>query len=336
MNKEVSDINKKAIESALMDGDLSKLNPDEKLAHYQSVCETIGLNPLTQPFQYITLNGKLKMYALKGATDQVRKIYQIDCQLTKTEYSEDIYIVTCKVTDSKGRTDEDMGFAKVAGLKGDMLGNAILKAVTKSKRRATLSMCGLGMLDEDEVKSINTDTGSGWGKKEPKDINAKLEEQVKELQLKTGSAEKVAKDKARESLTKTVEESFGVAKDVETLVPPDMQEVTHKDKIQDAEDDMHEALTDIEELGIKSEECKHAAIKSLQKILGKSMQDDPPEKLREWAGGHLSEFTDMCDYYTDQIVTWQKEMNELDFQEVKDFCVEVKGYFVPHIQKEAV
>jgi len=320
MNKEITEINKKAIESALMDGDLSKLSPDEKLAHYQSVCETIGLNPLTQPFQYITLNGKLKMYALKGATDQLRKIYHIDCVLSNTEYTEDIYIVTCKVTDSKGRTDEDMGFAKVAGLKGDMLGNAILKAVTKSKRRATLSMCGLGMLDEDEIKTIKEDTGSGWGKKEPKDINAKLEEQVKELQSKPGSAAKVAK----------------VAKVVEPLDIPEMQEVTHKDKIQDAEDDMHEALTDIEELGIKSEESKHAAIKSLQKILGKSMQDDPPEKLREWAGGHLSEFTDMCDYYTDQIVTWQKEMNEMDFQEVKDFCVEVKGYFVPHIQKEAI
>ena len=127
---EVSQINKKAIESALMDGDLSGLNPDEKLAHYQSVCETVGLNPLTQPFQYITLNGKLKMYALKGATDQLRKIYNINCKITKTEYIEDIYVVTVEVKDIKGRTDEDMGFAKVAGLKGDMLGNAILKAVT--------------------------------------------------------------------------------------------------------------------------------------------------------------------------------------------------------------
>jgi len=69
----------------------------------------------------------------------------------------------------------------------------------------------------------------------------------------------------------------------------------------------------------------------LQKILGNSMQDDPPEKLREWAGEHLSDFTDMCDYYTLQINTWQNEMTELDFQDVKDFCVEVKGYFVPHL-----
>jgi len=203
-----------------------------------------------------------------------------------------------------------MGFAKIAGLKGDMLGNAMLKAVTKAKRRATLSMCGLGMLDEEEIKSINEDTGSGWGKKDPKDINAKLEEQVKDLKSKK--------------------------EPVQPLDIPEMQELTHKDKIQDAEDDMHEALTDIEELGIKSEECKHAAIKSLQEILGNSMQDDPPEKLREWAGHHLSEFTDMCDHYTEQITVWQKEMNELDFQDVKDFCVEVKGYFVPHIQEGAV
>ena len=297
---EVSQINKKAIESALMDGDLSGLNPDEKLAHYQSVCETVGLNPLTQPFQYITLNGKLKMYALKGATDQLRKIYNINCKITKTEYIEDIYVVTVEVKDIKGRTDEDMGFAKVAGLKGDMLGNAILKAVTKGKRRATLSMCGLGMLDEDEIKSINEDTGSGWGKKNPTDINKKLDEQVKELQLKAN------------------------------------QDLTIKDKVQDAEDDMHEALTDMEELGIKSEESKHAAIKSLQDILGNSMQDDSPDILKEWSGHHLSEFTDMCDHYTANIVTWQKEMTEMDFQQVKDFCVEVKGYFVPHIQEGAV
>ena len=249
---EVSQINKKAIESALMDGDLSGLNPDEKLAHYQSVCETVGLNPLTQPFQYITLNGKLKMYALKGATDQLRKIYNINCKITKTEYIEDIYVVTVEVKDIKGRTDEDMGFAKVAGLKGDMLGNAILKAVTKGKRRATLSMCGLGMLDEDEIKSINEDTGSGWGKKNPTDINKKLDEQVKELQLKAN------------------------------------QDLTIKDKVQDAEDDMHEALTDMEELGIKSEESKHAAIKSLQDILGNSMQDDSPDVLKKWTGDHLS------------------------------------------------
>jgi len=296
MTKEISAINKNAIESALMDGDLSKLNPDEKLAHYQSVCETIGLNPLTQPFQYITLNGKLKMYALKGATDQLRKIYQINCEITNTDTTEDIYIVTVKVTDSKGRTDEDMGFAKTAGLKGDMLGNAILKAVTKSKRRATLSMCGLGMLDEDEVKSIKEDIGSGWGKKEPIDINAKLEEQVKELQLKTKNSAKVEKVEKVET-------------PLDVLIPPD--------EIND----------------IKSEEYKNDAINQLKRILNNPNKDNSPLATHKaWAENHLSEFTDMCDYYSTMVSDWQKDMTEADFQEVKDYCIEVKSYFVSQIE----
>ena len=123
---ELQTIDKDAIERALMDGDLSALSADQKLAHYQSVCQTIGLNPLTKPFQYITLNGKLQMYALKGATDQLRKIYKIDCEIANTETKADLYIVQVKVKDKYGRTDEDMGFAKIDGLKGDALGNAML------------------------------------------------------------------------------------------------------------------------------------------------------------------------------------------------------------------
>ena len=168
MSKEVVksvDETQDAIEKCLLDGDLSKLTLDQRLSYYKQVCETVGLNPLTKPFQYIVLNGKLTMYALKGATDQLRKIYNINCTITKEAYIEDIYVVTVEVKDKTGRIDVDMGFAKVAGMKGDMLGNAMLKAVTKAKRRATLSMCGLGMLDEDEVATIQDDKGSGKGKK---------------------------------------------------------------------------------------------------------------------------------------------------------------------------
>ena len=167
-------IDQNAIESALMDGDLSRLSSDQKLSHYQMVCKTVGLNPLTKPFQYITLNGKLQMYALKGATDQLRKIYKIDCEVVKTETLNGLYVVQVKVKDKYGRVDEDMGFAKIENLNGDALGNAMLKAVTKAKRRATLSMCGLGMLDEDEVKSI-----PAQAVRQETDLNEQIEKQLK-------------------------------------------------------------------------------------------------------------------------------------------------------------
>ena len=169
MSKEVIksvDETQDAIEKCLLDGDLSQLSLDQRLSYYKQVCETVGLNPLTKPFQYIVLNGKLTMYALKGATDQLRRIYDISCEVKNTEKIEDLYVVTVKAINNKnGRVDEDMGFAKISGMKGDMLGNAMLKATTKAKRRVTLSMCGLGMLDEDEVATIQDDVGNGKGKK---------------------------------------------------------------------------------------------------------------------------------------------------------------------------
>ena len=39
-------------------------------------------------------------------------------------------------------------------LKGEALANAMMKAETKAKRRATLSICGLALLDELEVETI--------------------------------------------------------------------------------------------------------------------------------------------------------------------------------------
>jgi hypothetical protein len=42
----------------------------------------------------------------------------------------------------------------VTNLKGEALANAFMKAETKAKRRATLSICGLGILDESELDTM--------------------------------------------------------------------------------------------------------------------------------------------------------------------------------------
>jgi len=42
----------------------------------------------------------------------------------------------------------------IAGLRGEAASNAVMKAVTKAKRRVTLSICGLRFLDETEVEDI--------------------------------------------------------------------------------------------------------------------------------------------------------------------------------------
>lgn len=63
-------------------------------------------------------------------------------------------MVVAYVKDRSGRTDCATGAVPLGNLKGEALANALMKAETKAKRRATLSICGLGLLDETEVGSI--------------------------------------------------------------------------------------------------------------------------------------------------------------------------------------
>ena len=63
------------MENVLIKGDLSKLTAEERNSYYTAVCKSVGLNPLTKPLEYITLNGKLRLYALKDCTDQLRTIH---------------------------------------------------------------------------------------------------------------------------------------------------------------------------------------------------------------------------------------------------------------------
>lgn len=144
------------MESVLIKGDLSRLTPEERNSYYRAVCTSVGLNPLTKPLEYITLNGKLRLYALKDCTDQLRSIHKVSVtDMTEAE-RDGVYIVKCKVQNAEGRTDMAIGAVNIANLKGEALANAMMKTETKSKRRATLSICGLGMLDETEVDDIPT------------------------------------------------------------------------------------------------------------------------------------------------------------------------------------
>lgn len=142
------------IEKVLVGGDLSKLSPDQRVLYYNNVCHSIGLNPLTRPFSYLNLNNKLVLYATKDCADQLRAIKGVSITKLEREEAEGLYIVTAYAALATGRQDSDLGAVTIAKLTGDARANAIMKATTKAKRRVTLSICGLGFLDETEIETI--------------------------------------------------------------------------------------------------------------------------------------------------------------------------------------
>jgi hypothetical protein len=142
------------IQELLLTGNIAQFTPAERVQYLVKVCDSLGLNPLTRPIEFMQLNGKLVPYVKRDGTDQLRKINGVSIRITKQEVVGDILFVTTEATDKHGRTDSDVGAINISGLKGEALANATMKAVTKAKRRVTLSICGLGFLDESEIESV--------------------------------------------------------------------------------------------------------------------------------------------------------------------------------------
>ncbi len=176
-----------AVEHALAMNDLSKLTTEQRISYYNAVCESVGLNPLTQPFAYIVLDGRLTLYARKECSEQLRKLNSVSTQIISKQETDDFYEVHVRAGDRTGRVEEDFAslylFDKYnKRLTGTNLANAKMKCVTKAKRRVTLAISGLGVLDESELDSIdqskikvteNPQLPNAFG---PKDVNP--EEQI--------------------------------------------------------------------------------------------------------------------------------------------------------------
>jgi len=212
----MNDITK--IENALIVGDISKLTTDERTKYYLKTCETLGLNPITKPFDYITLNGKLTLYAKRDCTDQLRKLHNVSITITSRTLDGDIYSVTAKAT-TGNRTDESLGAVCLGTAKGEAKANLLMKAETKAKRRVTLSICGLGLLDETEVETVvheNTNLN----------LNPVTQATPKTLPMVQKVTQTVEAQKAKlkeieeqDALIKAVDEFAGIAPKVTTAKP---------------------------------------------------------------------------------------------------------------------
>src|SRR5215831_17780606 len=156
------------IEKVLIAGDLTPLSPEQRLEYYRAVCKSLGLNPLTRPFDYIAFKetenspAKLVLYAKRDAGDQLRKLHGVAVLSCKHSIDEQYATAEVMVQDRTGRTDTGLGMVSLLKYKdgkwikmnGRELANARMKAETKAKRRATLSICGLGILDETELDTM--------------------------------------------------------------------------------------------------------------------------------------------------------------------------------------
>lgn len=153
MENKLTKLNSASLEKLFLKGDLSVLSPDEKMAYYNEYCNRLGLDPFTQPFKLLKLQGKETLYCDRSGTQQLSKLHNVSHEIKSREVVSDCYVVTAKAS-TGNRSTESIGAVSIIGAKGDTLCNAMMKAETKAKRRATLDLLGLGVLDESEIETI--------------------------------------------------------------------------------------------------------------------------------------------------------------------------------------
>lgn len=155
VKQETSKADDSIISSIVINGDTSKLTQQQKVDYYRLFCERVGLDPLSQPFKLLRLNGREVLYCDRTGAQQLNKIHKVSHEIKARETVNGCYVVTVQAMTPDNRRTESIGAVPIDNLKGDQLCNAMMKAETKAKRRSTLDLLGLGILDETETETIH-------------------------------------------------------------------------------------------------------------------------------------------------------------------------------------
>ena len=155
---------KELFDKFILSGDVSGYSEAEKVGVLLTLCDKYDFDPIQRPFDVIRLpDGRAIIYANKTAAAIVSVRECVSLKIVDRTFVGDSYVVTVTATNNKGRSVDDDGVVALAGtrkdgtsyrLTGDMLTNKMMHATTKAKRRATLSIGGLGFLSDAEAESM--------------------------------------------------------------------------------------------------------------------------------------------------------------------------------------
>jgi hypothetical protein len=133
--------------------DTKSLSQGEREAALAGLSRALGLNPLTNAVRFIALQGGEALYVTRQGTDQIAARLRINRETIVGPEIRDIAgvkMVFCQVRASSPDGRSDVATATIP-LKDPA--NDLMKVETKAKRRAVLSLVGLGLLTEEDAEA---------------------------------------------------------------------------------------------------------------------------------------------------------------------------------------
>ena len=141
--------------AVLGSGDLAQLSARQRVEYLDALCKSVGLNPFTRPFEFISFQGKVTVYATASAFQQLAGIHRATLKVDQATRHQDGWEVWVTASFPDGRTVQDVGWVGIgqkAG--GEQVGNALKKSVTQGYRRAIRAAVGLPFLAPEELDTL--------------------------------------------------------------------------------------------------------------------------------------------------------------------------------------
>ena len=164
-----------ALAHVLGTGDLYQLTNEQRVAHYLNLCESLSLNALSRPFQWIEFQESekspavLTLYFKPAGAAQMLRNHHVSIHYTRKEVVGELFVCEVEGQTPDGRKGTASKYVPLTGkygrLTGRYLANAFMSAETGALRRLALAMFGLSSgPDADEVASFRAITVDGTGR----------------------------------------------------------------------------------------------------------------------------------------------------------------------------
>lgn len=162
-----------------VEGNGFTLNEADRTFYLQQYCKHLGLSPIGEPLRWHSSYNKktgqtvMTVYATSKASKQLIEKNKISIKRTdRWDDSENYYVeVEASIGEQKV---VNAGFCAKNGFLSS--GNAQIASYTKAMRRAVLTICGTGLLDETEIETMSGDLSSNTVKRKSKTENNEIDE----------------------------------------------------------------------------------------------------------------------------------------------------------------
>jgi hypothetical protein len=99
-----------ALAHVLGSGDLAQLTDEQRVGHYLRLCRSLGLNPLSRPFDWVYFkepggDEKLALYPNQSCAAQLRRQHHMRVEITRREIVGELFVCEAKAYTPDGRED---------------------------------------------------------------------------------------------------------------------------------------------------------------------------------------------------------------------------------------